>query len=240
MERPLAGALSAPARDHAMKVLLINPNTNTETTAMMLAVARGAAPAHWDWATLTAKDGSALIDHREALDFAAVQVAAMASHIPAMQVDAVIVAAFGDPGLPALRDSLAVPVVGIGEAAMRAADARGLPFSILTITPQLRESTLAQVARYGCGKHFQSLIVTTDDAAATARDPAALVARIKTSIHRAIHEDGAKVLVIGGGPVTAAAQELGQSIDAIVVQPLVAAIEQLQAMAELANPIHVS
>lgn len=211
-----------------MKVLLINPNTRAETTAMMLAIARAQAPAEWEWTTLTATDGSALIDCPEALDFAAAQVVAMAPHIRTLQVDAVIVAAFGDPGLVALREALSVPVFGIGEAAMKTADAFGLPFSILTITPRLRESTLAQVTRHGCERHFNSLLITTDDAATTASSQASLVDKIKLSMHQAIHRDGSKVLVIGGGPVAAAAQEIAQSIDVVVIQPLAAAIAQVK------------
>ncbi|PAS98957.1 MAG: hypothetical protein BSR46_10625 [Candidatus Dactylopiibacterium carminicum] len=211
-----------------MKVLLINPNTNTSTTELMLMVARAQAPAGWDWLSLTAARGAALIDNPESLALAADEVAAMAPRIKALAVDAVIVAAFGDPGLQALREALEIPVVGIGEAAMKAADALGLPFSVLTITPRLRESTLRQIRRYGCETHFNTLVITAEDAATTSRDHDTLVAKIRQSIHRAIVEDGSRVLVIGGGPVAAAAQTLSQREDLVTIQLLVAAIHQLQ------------
>lgn len=209
-----------------MKLLLINPNTNAATTRMMLELARSMAPADWEWETLTAERGAMLIDNPEALNVAAAEVVAMEARIRALQPDAVIVAAFGDPGMQTLRESLDIPVFGIGESAMREAYALGLPFSVLTITPRLRESTLAQIRRYGCEAHFNTLVITADDATETARSHETLVARVAASITRAIHEDGSKVLVIGGGPVAAAAKSLDQSTDITVIQPLLAAINK--------------
>ncbi|MGC3965384.1 MAG: aspartate/glutamate racemase family protein [Rhodocyclaceae bacterium] len=213
-----------------MRVLLINPNTNTATTSLMLSVARAIAPAGWDWLSLTAANGAALIDSETALHVAAAEVAGMAAQIRIMQPDAVIVAAFGDPGLQALRMVLDMPVFGIGESAMQAADALGMPYSVLTVTPKLRASTLGQIRRYGCEKHFNTLVIAADDAVATTANPDTLIEKVKGSIDRAIREDGSKVLVIGGGPVAAAAQTLSQSDDVVVIQPLLAAIDKVKSI----------
>ncbi|HSV84176.1 MAG TPA: aspartate/glutamate racemase family protein [Ramlibacter sp.] len=211
-----------------MKVLLINPNTNVATTAMMVGVASAHAPAHWEWLSLTAERGSSLIASKEALDAAAAEVAGMRDRIAELGPDCVIVAAFGDPGLQQLRQALDLPVFGIGESAMQAAARLGLPWSIVTITPGLRESTLGQVRRYGCEAHFNSLVTTSDDAAVTARSTESLVEKIKVAIRQAIQRDGSKALVIGGGPVAAAAQELGRASDFIAIQPLVEAVARVK------------
>ena len=49
-----------------------------------------------------------------------------------MDFDAAIIGAFGDPGLTEARARLAIPVVGLGEAGLRAA-ANGRRFSIVTL-----------------------------------------------------------------------------------------------------------
>ncbi|MFT4172844.1 MAG: aspartate/glutamate racemase family protein [Rhodocyclaceae bacterium] len=220
-----------------MRVLLINPNTNATTTAMMLSVARSMAPADWEWLSLTAARGAALIDCEAALHVAAAEVAGMASQIRVLQPDAVIVAAFGDPGLEALRLVVDMPVFGIGESAMLAAHALALPYSVLTVTPKLRASTLGQIRRYGCDKHFKTLVITTDDAAVTTGSADVLIERVKASIAHAIHEDGAQVLIIGGGPVAAAARSLGNIPNVIVIQPLMAAINKVKGVRAASSSI---
>ncbi|MFX4392994.1 aspartate/glutamate racemase family protein, partial [Acinetobacter baumannii] len=52
--------------------------------------------------------------------------------------DGIIVAAFGDPGLRAVRATLAVPSVGIGESAMLDAARNGRRFGVATTTPLLK------------------------------------------------------------------------------------------------------
>jgi allantoin racemase len=212
-----------------VRVLLVNPNTNSATTAMMLAMARSYAPADWDWATWTAPHGSALIADPQALAVAAEAVADMRDDFAGMPVDAVIVAAFGDPGMQALRDALPMPVYGIGESALLAADRLGLPYSILTIAPQLRESTLQQVSRSGCDRHFRSLVITEGDAQATARSQDSLLQRIRACIDTAVHAHGARVLVIGGGPVAAAAQVLRDESQVRTILPLQEAVARVAA-----------
>lgn len=212
-----------------MRVLLVNPNTNGATTAMMLAMARSYAPAEWDWATWTATRGSPLIADPQSLAAAAEAVADMKDDFAGMRVDAVIVAAFGDPGMQALRDALPVPVYGIGESSLRAADRLGLPYSILTIAPKLRESTLQQISRSGCDRHFRSLVITEGDAQATAQSQGSLVQRIRASVDTAVHEHGARVLVIGGGPVAAAAQILSDESEVRTILPLREAVARVAA-----------
>ena len=65
-------------------------------------------------------------------------------------VDAVVVAAFGDPGVLRLRAVLTVPVVGIGEAAMHEAARDGRRFGIATTTPGLARSIETKIRPTPC------------------------------------------------------------------------------------------
>ena len=92
-----------------MKLLVVNPNISTGVTELIRAEALRSASEGTEITTLTAQFGVAYIETRfEAMIGAyatAEQVAAnLGDH------DAVIVAAFGDPGLLALREVLPVPV----------------------------------------------------------------------------------------------------------------------------------
>ncbi|THT95957.1 hypothetical protein E9531_16970 [Lampropedia puyangensis] len=221
-----------------MRVLLINPNTNTSTTQMMVSVARSHGEPHWQWSHMTADQGSALIDRPESLAVAAQEVMGMHEAIAKSQVDAVIVAAFGDPGMQALRARLPIPVFGIGECAMQAAHRLEQAFSVLTITPLLRESTLSQIQRYGCTTFFNSLVITDAQAQHSAQSTESLIESIGHSIRKAIDIDGSRTLVIGGGPVAAAAAQISATLaePVTMIQPLVEAVRCVRSLSTARFP----
>ncbi|MBC7702422.1 MAG: hydrogenase expression protein HupH, partial [Rhodoferax sp.] len=95
-----------------MKLLLVNPNTSSTTTAAMLAIARGAAPAGVTVEAVTAKFGAALIVNPAALAVAATAVCAVVREQLDPTFHGVIVSAFGDPGLVLLRAAQHLPVTG--------------------------------------------------------------------------------------------------------------------------------
>ena len=84
-----------------MRIALLNPNANAQTTALMADIARAAAPDHWVVEPVTAETGAPLITTQSAYDVAAEAVGALAPRLQGF--DAVIVSAFGDPGRDALR-----------------------------------------------------------------------------------------------------------------------------------------
>ena len=68
-----------------------------------------------------------------------------------------IVAAFGDPGADRLAMRLSHPVIGIGEAAIRAAGRNGRRFAIVTTTPRLEASIRTRVDELGYRGSLASL-----------------------------------------------------------------------------------
>ena len=84
--------------------------------------------------------------------------------------------------------------------------------------------------RYGCESHLRALLVAEGDARTTAQNPQHLVERVQACMRQAIDEQGAQVLVIGGGPVAAAAQQLGRSAGVRTILPLQAAVERVEAL----------
>ena len=122
-----------------MRIALLNPNTSVETTRMMVTIAKDSAAAGVEIVGHTAGFGAVLITESETLDLAADAVAALAGDLD--NANAVIIAAFGDPGLEALRSKLSVPVTGIAEAGMAEAAQGGRRFAVVTTTPRLRVCT---------------------------------------------------------------------------------------------------
>ena len=101
-------------------ILLINPNSSRDTTAMMTAIAQACAPAGVEVVGTTATRSPPMIVNAQMLAESAAEVVEIGVR-EAENVAGVIVSAFGDPGCAALAQQVRVPVVGIAESAMREA-----------------------------------------------------------------------------------------------------------------------
>ena len=86
-----------------MRLLLINPNISESVSELIAAEARRTASAATEISVVTAPFGVAYIETRFEALIGAYAVAQLAAEHYS-RVDAIVVAAFGDPGLPALKD----------------------------------------------------------------------------------------------------------------------------------------
>jgi len=114
-----------------LRILLINPNTSAFVTEACDAVARRHAAPGTEIVAVTASRGVPIIGCRtENAIAAAMTVELAAEH--AEGCDAVVLAVSFDSGLAAVRELLAIPVVGMSEAAMLTACLLGGRFAYLT------------------------------------------------------------------------------------------------------------
>ena len=206
-----------------MRLLLINPNTSAATTTMMCAIIRPLLPAEITLQSIQASIGAAMILDAAGLAVAASEVLRIGRNA---EVDAIIVAAFGDPGVADLRAACAIPVIGIGEAAIRAT--AGRRFGIATTTPGLVAVITAAVQWHGFGPQFSGLRVPPGDPIALAADPQAQDAALAQAIAACISDDGADAVIIGGGPLGASAQRLQARYGTALIAPLPAAVASLR------------
>ncbi|WJY20905.1 aspartate/glutamate racemase family protein [Fontisubflavum oceani] len=201
-------------------IVLINPNTSETTTEAMLRIARQVAGPAVRVDGLTAAFGAPLITDPFALARAADAVAALAPRVG--RAEAVIVAAFGDPGLMDLRGRLSVPVTGIAEAGMAEAAQVGAQFAVVTTTPDLSDH-IAKAARSYGHEAFLGTWTTPGDPAVLTHDAVALQTALAEACDRAV-EAGAEAIIIGGGPLAEAAQSLAASSPVPLIEPLPAAV----------------
>lgn len=212
---------AVPAR-HA---LLVNPNSSAATTALMLDAARPHLPPGWTLRGTQAATGPAMITDAPALHAAADEVVRLAA--AATDADAILVAAFGDPAVARLRAMLRIPVMGIGEAAMREAAAGNARWGIATTTPDLVAGIEALVRSLHLGGRFTGIRVTPGHPLALAADPARQAAALADAAAASMDRDGAERVVIGGGPLSASATVLRERFGPRVVAPVPAAARWL-------------
>lgn len=210
-------------------VLLVNPNTSAATTAMMQALARAALPDAFALRSATAARGAPMITSDAELATAVGEVLAIAER-EAGAVDAIVVAAFGDPALAALRARVAVPVVGIGESSMREAAEQGRRFGVATTTPGLAVSIADAVARLGLASQFTGTRIPEDDPLRLAAAPDRQDRLLGEAVQACIAQDGAQAVVIGGGPLAASAERLAGRFGVPVISPVAAAMRRVAAV----------
>lgn len=214
-----------------MRLLLLNPNTNPATTEAMLALAREAAPAGAVIEGSTAGFGVPLITDAAALAVAADAVAALAANMRLDAFDGVIVAAFGDPGLHRLRALVTVPVTGIAEAGMAEAARLG-PFMVVTTTPALVGAITRTASAYGHGDRFRGVRLTMGEPNEVMANETRLLTRLEAACRDAARDRTIASIVIGGGPLAAAARALRDKLPIALIEPVPAAVRLAAARAE--------
>ncbi|MFF2777336.1 aspartate/glutamate racemase family protein [Streptomyces sp. NPDC058052] len=212
---------------------LINPNTDADTTAMMAAIARRTLRPEdgYDVQGITVAAGPPMLVDEEVLRASADHVLDAADRLLAGpagdRVAALVVSAFGDPGVEELRARTSVPVVGIAEAALREAGADGRRFGIATTTPGLVAAIGARVTRLGWSRQYAGVRLTPGDPRRLAATPAEMTERLAEAVDLCVREDGAEAVVIGGGPLGEAAEALRHRFPVPVVGPIPAAAREV-------------
>ncbi|MGV8804941.1 MAG: aspartate/glutamate racemase family protein [Polaromonas sp.] len=204
-------------------LLLINPNTSLPSTVLMLHSARAALPPCYAVLTATATRGAAMITNEAELAIAEEEVLVMGK-ARATFVSAIVISAFGNPGLQALRQRVAVPVVGIGEAAMLEAGAGGRRFGIVTTTPALQGAIERVAQQLGLGPQLTCIRFTPGDPLVLAGDPRQQEERLAEAVQACIELGGAQAVIVGGGPLARAADSLSQRFELPVISPVAAAM----------------
>jgi Asp/Glu/hydantoin racemase len=207
------------------RVILLNPNTDPAVTADMVAIAGAAAPPGIVIEGATVTSGARLIVDEATLAAAAVAVAHHLASLPS--ADGLIVAAYGDPGVDIARARFPATVVGIGEASMLEASANGRRFSVVTTTPALVCAIAARAEALGLCREFAGVQLTEGDPTELTYRPSELILRLELAVGRAIAEDRAEAVIIGGGPLAAAARELAPRFDVPIVEPIPTAVKRL-------------
>jgi allantoin racemase len=204
-------------------VALVNPNTSAATTKTMVDIARACThvPQWLEIEGLTVEAGEPLITSPLALDVAAAAVLDLAPKLKAY--DAVIIAAFGDPGREALANALRpTPVFGIGESSMRAAhELSNGRFAVVQTIPGLNSSIRQMAESCGYGSSLKAVLAPeTTDASELMADARATEESLATLVQRATETDGAQAVIIGGGPLALAARALAPRFDCLIVEPI--------------------
>jgi len=215
-----------------MKILLVNPNITEAVTDVMAAEARRSASPGVEITAATASFGAQYIETRVE--------AAIASHAlldvlaaEADGYDAAIVSAFGDPGLGAAKEMLDIPVVGLSEAALHTAYTLGRRIVVVCLTPRLRDWYGESAEAAGLDERLVNLRVVP----AAVRDISTVVEDLAEPLGeeclRAVEEDRAEVVILGGGPTAGLARQISDRIPVPLLDGVSCAVQMAESLARL-------
>lgn len=215
-----------------MRILLLNPNMTQAMTDNMAAIAQGAVGDRAEIIAVTASRGFPYIASRaEAAVAGGIVLEMIAEHVG--NVDAVVIAAFGDPGLSGARDLFDLPVVGMAEAAVMSAAMLGETFAVVTFSPLMTRWYTECVVATGLGARFRGVRAPASQPFDIADVQSTLRNSLIELATKAATEDGADVIILGGAPLAGLAPQIGSDVPAIVVDPIAAAVLQAATLAEM-------
>ncbi len=215
-----------------MKLLLINPNISDSVSALIGAEAERTASPGTEIEVVTARFGVAYIETRfEALIGAYAAAELAAEHH--QRVDAVIVAAFGDPGIGGLREALDCPVVGLTEAALASACLLGQRFSVVAISQRIRAWYRETVQHNGLESRLASIRGLDEALADIGNVQGNQGERLVELAERCVAEDGADVIVLAGAPLAGLARSLRGRLPVPVVDGVSSAVRHAESLVAL-------
>jgi allantoin racemase len=244
-----------------MKLLVINPNISDDVTALIEAEALRSAGPDTTLIVRTAGHGVEYIETRFESLIAAGAVAEIIAEYtggkhdggeqhhdggvgqPVRErvtdhVDGIVVAAFGDPGMPALKELADVPVIGITDAALCAAALQGHRFSIIAISDRIKAWYRDCVERFGLGGRLASIRSINESLNGIGSVQSDFKDTLLALSQQAVNEDGADVVILAGAPLAGLARELEGQIPVPVVDGISAGIRMTEAVVALNSGVH--
>ena len=215
-----------------MKILVINPNISESVTALIAAEARRAASPGTVIVPATAPFGVAYIEtESEAAVGAYAAMILYAEH--GIDCDAVVIAAFGDPGLLAVREIAPVPVVGIAEAAFVAAGELGTRFSIVAISQRIaawyrRCAQLNEVK--GNLASIRTLTGPIGNIGAVQEEQEVALLSLCTDI---IDQDSAQAIILAGAPLAGLGRRIADRLPVPLVDGVTSGVRLAEARARI-------
>jgi Asp/Glu/hydantoin racemase len=219
-----------------LNLLVVNPNTSASVTETLRRHVHAAVGDAVTLYAVTARFGASYIASEASFAIAGhATLDAYAAHAAAYgEPDSVLVGCFGDPGVEALRELSSRPVIGLAEAAMRAAARHGR-FAIVT-GGAAWQPMLARLARaLGLDKHVSGIHIVAPTGAQLAADSGAALALLRGACVRAA--SGADCVILGGAALAGMAATIAPALAVPLIDSVTAGAEAaLAALGAAAAP----
>lgn len=214
-----------------MRLHIVNPNSNLGMTEQISRVARRVASAGTTLDITCAASAPASI---EGYTDEALSIPTMLAEILAAErrgADAHVVACFDDPGIDAAREVARAPVIGICEAAIRAALILSSRFSVITTLPRSIPIIEDLADAYGAGRKCRRVRAIDLPVLALETDLSQTVRLLAAEVDAARREDQAEAIVLGCAGMADLCDQLTAETGVLVIDGVTAAVKFAEAVA---------
>jgi allantoin racemase len=216
------------------RILIINPNTAKDTAEKMEAECRKIASPNTDvHAThIKARPGFSSYKVFSYVDLSICTVETIkVAWKKRNEYDGMIVAGFSDVGVDAMKEILDIPVLGIAETSYHIASLLGHRFTVLTGTSKWTPPKQDYVRALGIESKAASFRAYSEWNENDSFD--ALKARLIAVARTAMQEDGAEVVILGGGPLVGYGKLIEGELGIPVIDPTLATFKFMESLIEL-------
>jgi allantoin racemase len=214
-------------------LLVINPNTTATMTAAIAAVARAAASPGTHIVARNPSRGPASIEgpYDRALCLEPVLEEIMRGEREGC--DATVVACFDDPGVDAARALVRGPVIGIAEAAMRAASMIAARWAIVTTVQPAIAGIEELLQRYDASAACVGVLAADVEVLALEHPSDETRKRVLEAARTLVHDRRAEAVVMGCAGMSSLHAELSRSIDVPIIDGVATAVRLLESLLAL-------
>jgi allantoin racemase len=211
------------------KALVLNPNTSESMSAEIERTARRVFQPPWTCIVSAAPAGPESLESWS--DYALASITTLPLLAEHADVDGVVLACFGDPGLYSLKEASSKPVVGIAEASMSLALLVGNRFGILAGMRRAVELMDSMVRTYGLEARYAGTEPLDMRVLDFDKDRSATLGVLEKA-SRGLRARGAEVLLLGCAGLTGFVQELEGQVEMPVIDPVEAGCRMLQTIVD--------
>jgi allantoin racemase len=215
-----------------VKIMVINPNTSSAMTEGIRRTVMAVKRPDTELTVLCPDEGPIALESDFDRAFAVPPMLELVQQANQQGYDAVIIAAFCDPGLKAAREISDILVLGIEEATLHVAAMLGAKFTILTTSSKNIANKEAEVRRYMLEAALASVRPLGLSVLQTAEEPELTKKRAIEVLEKAAEEDGAEVAILGCAGMAGYADEISKKLGLAVLDPTSVTLKVCEAMVE--------
>ena len=216
-----------------MKILVLNPNTSQAVTDRIAGVVRRLARPDTEAVVTQIPHGPEVLESYYDESLATPYVLQAVREAAAQGFDAVIIAAFCDPGLEAVKEISAIPVYALEETTFSVALLLGNKFGILTEKKHKVAVKQQHVRKHGLESRFASVRPLNMGVMEIACAPER-VKQVGTEVaRRMVEEDGAEVIIMGCASMAGYSADLERELGVPVLDPIAVTLKVVEGLTEI-------
>jgi allantoin racemase len=215
-----------------MKILVLNPNTSETVTQRIAETAKKAAHPDTEIVVTGTPHGPESLESFYDEAIATPYILQSVKDANEAGYDAVINAAFCDPGIEALKEISDIPVFGLEECSFSAALLFGNKFAILTEQKHKEAVKSREVRKHGLESRFAGVKALNMGVVEIANNPLKVKeAGIKAA--RELIENGAEVIILGCSSMAGYSEDLEKELKVPIIDPIATTVKMAEAFTAL-------